>query len=222
MGLSNCLEIRVALPRRGSARSANLERTHWREIAVVAGNQGELVLLGCGCDDRVCYGEPVNAAEPSGALSDLAIDRSLCEWSQHSHDPWFFLSTSGKQLAPRDRRVRDGIAVGLHRSGATQVVDEDVGVNEDVCHVPATACGPAFSYLGWSRTSLSVPYRGLLQAPPGRRRRRLESRVPGARAAAPPGRPDAVAAGQRSKPAYALLLAYTAQHTAPVEAPRLR
>ena len=105
------------------------------EVAVVAGGEVHAVFQCGGCDE--CVGESYAgvAADSPCAFGDCAVDGQLAERRQELADR-VGSGGAGEQLGPCDHGVGQPVLAGDEWLGAAEVVNEDVGVDQDVSHGP--------------------------------------------------------------------------------------
>lgn len=106
------------------------------EVGSIPGGQTKPV-FDCGCCDEG-VGEPDAAlsADSAGTFGHRAIDRDLPERSKEGADQ-IGGGVAGEELGTSYDRVVQPVTAGRELSGASEVVDEDIGVDEDVSHDPS-------------------------------------------------------------------------------------
>lgn len=122
-------------PALASAQGTDAKAPDGSKVPLVAGGETEIALQGRRRDESVGHPKTALAPDASGALRDGAVDGHLPERGEH---------TSGnvgsrcprKELGTGDDRVVKPVAARLELDGAAEVVDEDVGVNQNVRHGP--------------------------------------------------------------------------------------
>jgi hypothetical protein len=90
----------------------------------------------CGrSDESVGQANPALSSDLPSPFSHLSIYRKLSEWSQQSAR-LLRRRRTGKQLRSRDHRVVQSMLTRFELHGAAQVVDENVGVHQQISHDP--------------------------------------------------------------------------------------
>ncbi len=104
------------------------------EVLAVAGDEPEPVFESGRCDKRVGKPCPELSNDPAGSLGDGAVDVKLAERREELRRE-IGCGVASEQLGTRHHRVAETVALRPELARASQVVDEDVGVDEEVSHV---------------------------------------------------------------------------------------
>lgn len=116
-----------------SAERSKAQSSHLLEILGVAGRELKSTFERRRRDQGVGKPEPELPGDAPGALRDRSINRDLAEGSQQACDERAG-GGAGEQLRSRDDRVVQAVPSWLELCRASQVIDEDVGVDEQVSH----------------------------------------------------------------------------------------
>lgn len=104
------------------------------EVLAFAGDQSEAVFDRRGCDERIGQPRPELSNDPPGPLCDGAVDVEFAERPEHSSRE-FGRRVPGEQLGTGDNGVAETVTLRADLADASEVVNEDVGVDEEVSHV---------------------------------------------------------------------------------------
>lgn len=110
------------------------------------------------------------APDAASALGDRPVNDQFAQRSKKTRCR--IRACTGEQLGPRHHRIEESILPGAKLSRSSQVVDEDIGIDEDVSHGPIrSAPAPAL----WDRRQRCWPalQRHRLPRSGSSRRRRL-------------------------------------------------
>lgn len=119
----------TSLPRRTHAKAS-----HTSEVTLIAGHERHAKRERRGGDHRVRQGDPSRSPQPAGLLGEVAIDRDLDEGRQQAPHGLLVRAGAGEELSAGDDGAEDAVRPGCEGSVSSQVIDEDVGVDEDVSH----------------------------------------------------------------------------------------
>jgi len=113
---------------------AHLERTDLQssnagEVLDVARREAQAVFERSGRDERIGKAQAELTGHSARTFCHVAIDRKLPERGEQLHDG-VGSSAPGEQLRSRHDRVVQPVTTRLQLHRASQVVDEDVGVDE--------------------------------------------------------------------------------------------
>ena len=130
-----------------SAKLSDANTADGVEVLAVAGDEPEAVFESGSCDERVGQTCPELSNESSGPLGDGAVDVKLAERREELRRE-IGRGVAGEQLGTRDHRIAETVTLRPQFPRASEVVDEDVGVDEEVSHV-ASRCvtGPVLQVL---------------------------------------------------------------------------
>lgn len=111
------------------------EASHGLEVGSVPCSQTQPVFDGSCRNDGVGQTDAALSTDSASAFRHRAIDRDLPERGKESADQ-IGGSVARKELGSGDDRVTQSVTAGNEPASASEVVDEDVGVDEDVSHDP--------------------------------------------------------------------------------------
>ena len=104
------------------------------EVFAVAGDEPEPVFESGRCNERVGKPCPELSNDPAGSLGHGAVDVKLAERREELRRE-IGCGVASEQLGTRHHRVAETVALRPELARSSQVVDEDVGVDEEVSHV---------------------------------------------------------------------------------------
>ena len=88
---------------------------------------------GGGSDERIGHPDPRLPTDTPGLLGDRTIDGQLPERGEEASDE-VGRCGPGDQFGPRNDGVVEAVTSGSQLRCASEVVDEDVGIDEEVSH----------------------------------------------------------------------------------------
>ena len=87
---------------------------------------------GCG-DEGIGKSDSELSRDPTGALGHGPVDAKFSEGREQLNGE-VRRGVAGEEFCAGDHRVVEPVATGYERSCASEVVDEDVGVDEEISH----------------------------------------------------------------------------------------
>ncbi len=91
-------------------------------------------MLNCGrCDERVGESDSELPRDPAGALGHSPVDAEFSERREQLGGE-VCGGAAGEEFGAGNHRVVEPVATGYESTSAAQVVDEDVGVDEEISH----------------------------------------------------------------------------------------
>ena len=116
------------------AEFSDANTTDWVEVLAVAGDESEAVFERRGRDQRVRQPSAELSNDPPGPLSNRAVDVELAKRCEQSSRE-IGRSVAGEHLGTRHNGVAETVTLRSEFTRASEVVDEDVGIDEQVSHV---------------------------------------------------------------------------------------
>lgn len=114
---------------------AETQTSHLIEVRSVASSEAKLMFdSGC-CDEGVGETNPALSTDPPGSFRHGTVDGNLskrCQQCAHQIGSCI----AGKEFSPGDYRVMQPVPAGSELLSSSQVIDQNVGVDEDVSHGP--------------------------------------------------------------------------------------
>ena len=121
--------------------SPKAEISYRLEVRSISSDQAEPVLDGCCCDESVRKADTDLSPDSSSSFRHLTVDGNLPKRSeQRAHK--VRSSIAGGEFGSGDDRIVQSVASRSEFSSTSQMVDEDVGVDQNVSHGPIR--------LGWA------------------------------------------------------------------------
>lgn len=94
-----------------------------------------MMLEGCGGDQGIRHADPGFTTDPTGPLGDGAVDWKLTKGLQQG-DNEIRGRRTGEELRPGDHRIVQPMSSWFDPRRSPKVIDEHVGIDEDVSHDP--------------------------------------------------------------------------------------
>ena len=89
-----------------------------------------------GCDEGIGGSDRKDPTQPARPLGDRPIHWDLAKRGQQSLDAALIGGSTGIQLAAGDHGIGRAVEIELQSVSASQMIDQDVRVDQDLSHAP--------------------------------------------------------------------------------------